>query len=360
MSLLNPFEKRSSTPAISTMPYIFTEKGFVPNNLISATQALKNSDLYSVTSLISSDIAGARFKGTNSLAVELLNHPSKFNNKVSYWQTALLNLLLNGNSFMLIERDGGVVSGLRMIPSNAVTIDITDDVLTYDINAFDEFPTINNVPASDMIHAKIMAYGDTQLDMLIGHSPLEALANEINQQNQANKLSLTTLKGAINPTSLIKIPEGTLSKEAKKAVRSEFEEANTGENAGRVMVLDQSADFSTVSINADVAKYLSNLDWGRTQIAKTFGVPDSYLNGSGDQQSSLDQISALYVGGLNRYIEPLLSELNFKLGGDIQLDMAQIVDYSNKTFKEDVLNWVDKEIITPDEAKELLARRGVI
>ena len=66
---------------------------------------------------------------------------------------------------MLIERDGGVVSGLRMIPSNAVTIDITDDVLTYDINAFDEFPTINNVPASDMIHAKIMAYGDTQLDM---------------------------------------------------------------------------------------------------------------------------------------------------------------------------------------------------
>src|SRR5699024_12826626 len=160
---------------------------------------------------------------------------------------------------LLIERDGGVVSGLRMIPSNSVTIDITDDVLTYDINAFDEFPTINNVPASDMIHAKIMAYGDTQLDMLIGHSPLEALANEINQQNQANKLSLTTLKGAINPTSLIKIPEGTLSKEAKKAVRSEFEEANTGENDGRVMELDKSDDILTISIIAVFIRFLDTI-----------------------------------------------------------------------------------------------------
>lgn len=360
MSLLNPFEKRSSISASSVMPYVFTKQGFVPNKLISAMEALKNSDLYSVTSLISSDVAGADFQGDNSIAVRLLNQPSKFTNKVSFWQTVLLNLLLNGNAFMLIERVDGVPMNLRLIPSNAVVIDLTNDVLTYDINAFDEFPGMTGVPALDMIHAKIMSYGDTQLDMLIGHSPLESLANEVNQQNQANKLSLSTLRGAINPTSFIKIPEGTLSKEAKQTVRKEFEEANTGENAGRVMVLDQSADFDTVSINADVAKYLTSLDWGRTQITKAFGVPDSYLNGAGDQQSSLDQISALYVAGLNRYIEPLLSELNFKLDGKIALDMSNITDYSNSTFKADVLNWVDKEIVTPQMAFQLLKDKGVI
>ncbi|KAA8446942.1 phage portal protein [Weissella paramesenteroides] len=359
MSLLNPFERRDSRSMGSTASFIVQGQHLVPNNLISAMEALKNSDLYSVTSLISSDIAGADFIGTNQY-IGLLNKPNTLSNKVNFWQTVVLNLLLSGNAFIYLEKNPeGIITNMRPIPSSMVTVDLTNDVLSYDIMAYDTFLG-GTASADEMIHARIMAYGESPLDALVGHSPLEALGNEVAQQKEATRLTLSTIKNAINPTSVIQVPEGTLSKEAKNTIRTEFEQANTGENSGRVMVLDQSADFKTIAINADVAKYLTQLDWGRNQITKTFGVPDSYLNGQGDQQSSLDQISSLYVGGLNRYIEPLLSELNFKLGGDIRLDMSQIMDYSKATFKKDISDWVKNGVLTPDEAKELLIRKGVI
>lgn len=362
MSLLNPFEKRDSRSMGSIAPFVVRGQTLVPNDLVSAAEALRNSDLYSVTSLISSDISGADFIGSN-VAVPILNKPNTLVNKVNFWQTLLLNLLLMGNAFALIERDEkGLVSNLRPIPASMVTVDLTDDVLTYDIMSYDSFMGIT-VPAEDIIHARVMAYGDNPLDSLVGHSPLEALSNEVSQQREAGRLTLATIKNAINPMISINVPEATLSKEAKDTIRTEFVEATTGKNLGLPVVLDQSADFKAISINADVAKYLSQLDWGRSQIAKAFGVPDSYLNGTGDQQSSLDQISSLYVGGLNRYIEPLLSELNFKLddgSGAIGLDMTQIIDYSHSNLKKDVSDWVKNGVITPDYAQEILHRKGVI
>ncbi|MDM7501789.1 phage portal protein [Lactococcus lactis] len=272
---------------------------------------------------------------------------------MNLWQNA------KKNAYLPLDLVQDAIVELRLIPSNAITIDLTDDTLTYEVNQFDDYPSAK-YNASEMIHVKIMAYGVDTLHNLVGHSPLESLTSEIGQQKEANRLSLSTLKGALNPTSVVKVPQGTLSSEAKDSIRKEFEKANGGNNSGRVMVLDQSADFSTVSINADVANYLNSMNWGRTQIAKAFGVSDSYLNGTGDQQSSLDQNKDLYVNALNRFIEPLISELRIKCDSSIGVDMSPITDYSNSVFKADILNWVKEGIIEPTEAKTLLESKGII
>lgn len=198
----------------------------------------------------------------------VLNNPSHLTNAFSFWQTAILNLLLNGNVFLaILKGDNSLMKELRLIPSNAITIDLTDNTLTYEVNQFDDYPSAK-YNASKMIHVKIMAYGVDTLHNLVGHSPLESLTSEIGQQKEANRLSLSTLKGALNPTSVVKVPQGTLSSEAKDSIRNEFEKANGGNNSGRVMVLDQSADFSTVSINADVANYLNSMNWEELKLPK--------------------------------------------------------------------------------------------
>ena len=95
MSLTNPFERRSAMAMVgNTAPFIMSGGTFTPNELVSAEEALKNSDLYSVASLISSDIAGAKFIGDNSFT-EMLNKPSDRVNRVTFWQTAVLSLLFN-------------------------------------------------------------------------------------------------------------------------------------------------------------------------------------------------------------------------------------------------------------------------
>lgn len=364
-SIFNPTgEVRSnqSVSAGSMAPFIISGNSLKPAELVSADVALKNSDLYAVTSLISSDIAGASFQG-NSPFIELLNQPSTKVASYNHWQTYLLNVLLNGNAIMLIKRDqDGTPVELINVPTSSVVIDL-DDVtgeITYKVNSFSGLQS-GTYSASDVIHTRIMAYGSNPLDNLLGHSPLESLSTELQQQAVSNRLSLATIRNAINPATVLKLPEaGQMTDEAKEAVRKSFESANSGDNSGRTIILDETANLSSISINADVAKYLSQLDWGRTQIAKAFGIPDSYLNGTGDQQSSLNMISALYVNGLNKYIEPMLSEINTKLGGNISIDMQSITDYSNQQLTTNLINLVDKGIVGTSEAHELLLKKGVI
>ena len=364
-SIFNPSGEVRSSQSISAgsmAPFIISGNSLKPAELVSANVALKNSDLYAVTSLISADIAGAPFKG-NSPFIELLNQPSTKVASYNHWQTYLLNVLLNGNGIMLIKRDqNGTPVELTNVPTASVVIDL-DDVtgeITYKVNSFAGLQS-GTYPASDVIHTRIMAYGSNPLDNLLGHSPLESLSTELQQQAVSNRLSLATLRNAINPATILKLPEaGQMTDEAKEAVRKSFESANSGDNSGRTIILDETANLSSISINADVAKYLSQLDWGRTQIAKAFGIPDSYLNGTGDQQSSLNMISALYVNGLNKYIEPMLSELNMKLGGGINIDMQSILDYGNQQLTSNLINLVDKGIVDSMEAHTILQSKGVI
>ena len=71
-------------------------------------------------------------------------------------------------------------------------------------------------------------------------------------------------------------------------------------------------------------------------------------------------ISALYVNGLNKYIEPMLSELNMKLGGGINIDMQSITDYGNQQLTTNLINLVDKGIVGTEEAHIILKSKGVI
>ncbi len=81
-----------------------------------------------------------------------------------------------------------------------------------------------------------------------------------------------------------------------------------------------------ISRGVNVSSLLSQVDWTSTQIAKAFQIPDSYLNGQGDQQSSLDQIEGLYANTLNRDMNMVLSELNNKLNANITADIRKAID----------------------------------
>jgi len=363
-NIFNPSGEVRASQNVSggVAPFIIKGNSMQPDSLVNADAALQNSDLFAVTSLISSDIAGAKFQG-NSAFISLLNSPSKTVSSYNHWQTYLLNVLLNGNGIMVIKRGvDNIPIELVNVPTKSVTINL-DEVtgeITYIINQASGLVN-GTYKDSDIIHTRIMAYGSGQLDNLLGHSPLESLNTELQQQSVGNKLSLATLKNAINPATVLKLPEaGLMTDETKEQVRESFEAANSGENSGRTIILDETASLSSISINSDVAKFLTQLDWGRTQIAKAFGIPDSYLNGSGDQQSSLNMITALYVNGLNKYIEPMLSEINMKLDGGIHLDMQSITDYGSQQLTNNLINLVDKGIVGPEEAHKILSEKGVI
>lgn len=361
MSLLNPFErlsKRSLIPSTNFTPFVVSNGQIVPTNFVDASTALKNSDIFAVTNLISSDLASATFK---NCPFNILNNPSELINSFSFWQSAYLQLLLTGNTYLAIYKDNkGVPNRLEQIPTSQVTVNLADDssAIAYQINYQDDRDNVQ-LDADEMIHIRLMPFGENG-NQFIGRSPLESLPQMVAIQDQANKLSLSTLQNAINPSTTITVPDAKLSKEAKDTIRDDFQALNTGANFGKAIVLDQSAKLATQTINADVAKFLSTTTFTQTQIAKAFGIPDSYLNGQGDQQSSLEQITTLYANSLNKYILPIQSELQVKLFPTIQLDITQALDFDNSRYISMIESLATSKALTAQQAINALADRGLL
>lgn len=319
---------------------------------------MTNSDIYSVVSLISSDIAGMKFH-SDEVTEQLLNKPSQSINGFNFWQTVVSQMLLYGNAYCTINKDAkGVIQGITLLRDDQVSeIIISDSELTYLVN-FDEANKPSLYYSSDeILHFRLLTVGTDTSKQYFGRSPLVALAPEINIQNLSNNLTKSTLTNAISPSVAISVPQAQLEKDAKDRIRDSFVDSTSGDNFGKPIVLDASATLSMLnSLSPEVTSFLSNLDWTKQQISKAFGVPDSYLNGTGDQQSSIDMISQMYNSSIQRYKNPIIAELELKLG----VPVALTNDITDDELIARMSGLVESQIVEPIEANQKLKDRGII
>ncbi|WP_311408370.1 phage portal protein [Liquorilactobacillus uvarum] len=366
---INPFKQKQVRsqyiPTSNYLPFKVSNGFAIPNETIDAESALTNSDIYSVTYRIASDVASCDLQTDNPVLKNLYKRPSRLINGYGYWQTTLINLILNGNAFSVIHRDPkGNPAWLENIPLNQVQIKLLDysiDLL-YIINYQDERGT-QEVQSKDMLHFRLMPFAGSSANQYTGISPLQSLVQEINIQNYSNKLTLGTLKHAITPNILLKSPAGVLSDEVKEKLRTEFENFNSGDNSGRIAVMDQSLEMQSIQINANVADFLSNVNISQTQIAKAFNIDVTYLDSEkGSQQSNIEQIRSLYADSLQSYMKPVESELEMKLNCDAHLDVNSAIDIDNQQFIDNIskLATGTTPVIPPELALQKLKDKGVI
>ncbi len=349
-------------PSTNMRSFIIQGNQVLPNNLVDASTALKNSDLYSVVNLLSSDIASANFNVPAPFD-KIVANPNNLISAFNFWQSVTAQMLLDGNAYVTVQRDNNnIPTRLEMAPAQQVIVTLADSssAINYSVNWNDERGT-ETYPSNNMLHFRLLASGENG-QQYIGISPLESIASQVNIQDYANKLTLATIKNAINPSTVIKVNEGALSPEEKEQTRKAFESANTGNNAGRPIVLDQLYSIQSLAINADVSKFLTSNDWSKTQIGKVFGVPDSYLNGQGDQQSSLDMTKSLYSNTLRRYVKPIESEMTAKFGVQVNIDESSAVDADNDLLISQIQKLLSgtTPAISQLMAQQMLQKRGVI
>lgn len=360
-NFLKSFQKRDMSLS-NIVPFVPDGTSVIPNELVSADIALQNSDVYAIVNRISSDIAACDIDCQDPQHAVLMK-PNAVQNKFGFFQTVLASMLLNGNAYCTIHREGrGVPDELELVPSENVQLTlITDDNGITDIEYIFNYSDGRNpqkLSSKDVLHFKLMAAG-YEGNMYTGRSPLESLATELELQKQSHNLALSAISNGIHPQGIIKVPEGKLNKKAKEVIRNSFLEQNAGKNQGKPIVLDQSADYAQVSINGDVAKFLNNYSFSQEQIAKAFGIPDSYLNGQGDQQSSSEMLQDLYINSLSPYICPIEQELTRKFDVDVKLNIMSIFDRTHKKVISDVNSLMQSGAITANQAQEILAKENV-
>lgn len=335
-------------------------KALDPNKYVTADVALSNSDVYSLVSQLSADLALVKLQAETSRMQSLINNPSKTTNGFSFWQSTFAQLLLDGNSYAYRWRNAnGVDLYWEFLRPSQVQPQLIEDGsgMTYDI-AFDE-PSIGfmeNVPQSDVIHFRLMSKNGG----LTGISPLMAYANELNIKDASNKLALNALSQSVNAPGILTVQGGGLLNAKKKAARSRQFMEQIKNSDGGPAVLDDLETYQPLEVKGDVAKLLAQVDWTGKQIAKAYGVPDSYINGQGDQQSSITQIGGQYAKALNRYVGVIVSELNNKLNTSINADIRPAIDAMGDDFATTIGNLISNGTLAKNQGRWILQQYGYL
>ena len=362
MGVWNPFKGifRSRTLANGTGPLMVFSGGKIQTqSSVDVNQSFKNSDVFTVVERISSDIAACRFNGQQYQA--LLDNPFHLMNPYAGWQEVLIQLLLNGNSYVVIHRDKQQkASWLEPVPSDDVSLTLQDNAtdIIYRVHYTDERADKDYLSA-DVLHFKLVTPG-MDVNQYTGVSPLMALVPELGIQDNSKKLTLASLIHALAPTNIYTTPNAITEPGAKDKIREAFEKANTGDNAGRVMIMDAGAKLETIDVTPNVAKLLDNATFSQTQIAKAFGIPDSYLNGQGDQQSSIEMIRSLYQNALTMYIRPIESELSYKLGAPVKLDVTSAIDVDHQNELNNIVSLSKANLLSPRQAFGLMLANDIM
>lgn len=310
--------------------------------------ALRNADVYTAIRVIASDIASSPIQGTNDKTAKLLNeNPNPQMNGFNFKFALAVNLLLNGNAFAEITRDNsGRPTQLNFIKNSEMVVKQDDQSgqVTYNYQP-------NNLKRRQITPVNMLHFKYFTQDGIVGISPLYALRDQISVQKSGNNLLRGFFQNGVNGTTVLKVHKTDLDAGAKENIREQFEKANTGNNALRSLVIDDSMDISNLEVNTDVLKFINSNDWSSRQIAEAFNIPIERL-GVENEHSSNEKSNLLYLqNSLSDYFSVFSSEINSKLAGTYTFNTDKLFSADPATNQDLALKGLQGGLLTVNEAR---------
>ena len=294
------------------------------------SSALKNSSVYSAINLISSRLANVSLSSDDDKINKLLNDSH-------LRQSLIASALLYGDSFAYYNN-----GSLQFLQNSNVTVSVDenglDQKLTYTYTDGDNHT--QQLDSKKVLHLYFFS-----INGLTGVSPLYSLSQEIQLAKSSNDLSL----GFFNTPSrnILKIHKTGLSDEARANLQKQFDNLNN--NKLKTLILDDSADYSTKTMDTSALQLSSSVDWATRQIAGAFGIPPTYL-GKESEHSNSAQDSDQLQQTLDQYLKLYLMQLSSFFGTEVNYNEFKNLNLKDKT----ALIAQFPDLFSQDETKQLL------
>lgn len=335
---------------------------------INPTTVLSFHAVFSCISLIASDISkmplrlmrrdsnGIWKENNNGTPARIYRRPNAFQNRMQFFECWLNSKLCHGNTVVLkIRNTRGDITELRILDWNKVTPLVADDgSVFYQINP-DNMTGVEasvTVPAREVIHDRF----NCLFHPLIGLSPIYAAGLAAMQGHHIQENSAHFFRNGSKPSGVIEVP-GTITDENARKLKANWDTGYTGENAGKTGLLSNGAKYNPISMSADDAKVVEQLQMSEKIVCSTFHVP-AYKAGVGDLPS-YDNIEALeqqyYSQCLQTLIESieLLLDEAFELEDDAgtEFDVSALLRMDSERRIKTLGEGVKNTILTPNEAR---------
>lgn len=336
--------------------------------LDSRDNLLRNSAVYACVTGIASDVAKMQIKlSRNEKGIweeiagdspfwPVLRRPNHYQNRIQFVESWILSKLLNGNAYILLERDGrGIVNAMYPLDPLRVTPLVTSDGSVYYRLQVDHLSRVEEadvVPASEVIHDRMCCLWHP----LVGVPPLYACAISATLGNRIYNDSTTFFQNRSMPGGMLLAP-GQISKETAEELKQHFEERYSGQNAGRLLVLGDNMKFEALKLTAENAQLVEQFKMSVEDVARAFHYPLFKLGGplpayAGNTEAL---IITYYTDCLQTLIEKLelcLDEgLALPAGMGTELDLDGLMRMDTKSLYESNNSAVGGGWMAPDEAR---------
>ena len=254
------------------------------NKEISRETALTYHAVFACQTLIASDIAKLRVKLVaqdsdgiwsevqNPAYSPVLRKPNDYQTRIQFFESWVHSKLSRGNAYVLLVRDNRrVVVGMHVLNPDRVQPLVADDGSVFYQLGEDVLAGIGGsvaVPAREIIHDRF----NCLYHPLVGVSPLMAAGVAAMQGLAIQTASTKFFGNGSRPGGILSAPANIPSEVAQRI--KEYWDANyTGENVGKVAVLGDGLKYESLSVAANDAQLIEQLQWSSEIVASVYHVP---------------------------------------------------------------------------------------
>lgn len=288
----------------------------------------------------------------------LLNvKPNRYQNRVEFFETVILNLVNHGNAYVLIERIAGMIVSLLPLPSAQVETTLLDDGSI--VHTYYDGRNVRVYAAESVWHIKLFGNG------IIGLSPLSharrALGIAIAAENRVSQV----YRNGGKPTGVLMIDK-VLNKAQRDKIRENMRELVEG-NSDNLFILEAGMKYEQISMSPEDLELVTTRRLQGEDIARFIGVPSVLLNdtsGSTVWGSGIEKIiEGFYKLGLRPYFSRVEAGITVSLftqsergkwSVKFDFDALTRLDFAKRL--EAIGKAIGAGVMTPNEGRALEGR----
>ena len=282
---------------------------------VSAETALTFSAVWAAMRLLSESIStlpvgvfrrennGDNIEVTSDLSFLVKYQPNTYQNKITFYERIIMDMLSDGNSYVQIvrNRNGRVI---ELLPLNYGDVDTytLDNKLYYSDEKSGETHDSDNI-----LHFKMI----TGPDGITGLSPIEQCKNAIGWGIQVQEYSSTFFKNGGKLSGVLE-SDRALSEQAVDRLRSSFNKNyGTLSGANQTAVLEEGLKYKSISVTPDQAQFLASRQFSVEEVARIFGIPPHLLRDL--SKSSFNNIEMQSQEFVSYSLMPFLTKIELEM-----------------------------------------------
>lgn len=288
------------------------------------------------------------------LAVLMARKPNRYQTKVEFFETLMLNLALHGNAYAKITKVGGKIRSLLPLMASQIETKLLADGSV--VHLYHADGNVDVLSAESVWHVKLYGNG------IVGKSPLAFGRNMFGIAQAAEQSVGKIYANGGKPSGVLSF-DRLLTKEQRASVRENFATLTTGTD-DRLLVIEQGMKFDAVSMSPQDIELLASRKHQIDEIARWFGVPSILINqneGSTTLGSSTAEIiSGFYKLNLRPYLERIEASVQTWLFTpeeanqyEFEFDFEGLLRSDLKSRLEGYRTAVAGTILTPNEVRRI-------